>query len=268
MREGSKVYVVKYEDETLSDARYVAYKPDGSIDKDYELPTGTGFLLLPDEKTVLDVCGREWPLKIISKDDKGEINMENQISINSVLDNIERAVPSNEEVDAFHDGMKAGVSLGEDIKNGLNDPDKQGIDERLLGQEYINAAHNPVRDYARRNAVANYNKNYRRPGTSFNNKRFMDCSYDNYNVPLDGPVMMPNTYGLYSSFNNPAMCGCGDIELAEKRLAMIKDSISVTEWDILNATNFTSPIDQIKRYIEIIDKLGKAGVFDPIDSEN
>lgn len=191
--------------------------------------------------------------------------MENQISINSVLDNIERAVPSNEEVDAFHDGMKAGVSLGEDLTKGLKNPDKQGVDERLLGQEYINAAHNPVRDYARRNAVANYNKNYRRPGTSFNNKRFMDSSYDNYNVPNEGPVMMPNTYGLYSSFNNPAMCGCGDIELAEKRLAMIKDSLSVTEWDILNATNFTSPIDQIKRYIEIIDKLGKAGVFDPED---
>lgn len=208
--------------------------------------------------------------------------MENQISINSVLDNIERAVPSNEEVDAFHDGMKAGVSLGtppqingvslgEDLRKGLKnldnkDLDKRGVDERLLGQEYINAAHNPVRDYARRNAVANYNKNYRRPGTSFNNKRFMDSSYDNYNVPNEGPVMMPNTYGLYSSFNNPAMCGCGDIELAEKRLAMIKDSLSVTEWDILNATNFTSPIDQIKRYIEIIDKLGKAGVFDPEDT--
>lgn len=205
--------------------------------------------------------------------------MENQISINSVLDNIERAVPSNEEVDVFHDGIPAGVSLlgdpsqinaaplGEDLTKGLKNPDKQGVDERLLGQEYINAAHNPVRDYARRNAVANYNKNYRRPGTSFNNKRFMDCSYDNYNVPLDGPTL-PNTYGIYSSFNNPAMCGCGDMELAEKRLAMIKDSLSVTEWDILNATNFTSPIDQIKRYIEIIDKLGKAGVFDPIDSEN
>ena len=203
--------------------------------------------------------------------------MENQISINSVLDNIERAVPSNEEVDAFHDGMKAGVSLGtppqinavslgEDLGKGLKNPDKQTVDERLLGQEYINAAHNPVRDYARRNAVANYNKNYRRPGTSFNNKRFMDSSYDNYNVPNEGPVMMPNTYGLYSSFNNPAMCGCGDIELAEKRLAMIKDSLSVTEWDILNATNFTSPIDQIKRFIEIIDKLGKAGVFDPEDT--
>lgn len=204
--------------------------------------------------------------------------MENQISINSVLDNIERAVPSNEEINAFHDGIPAGVSLlgepsqinaaplGEDIRNGLNDSDKQTVDERLLGQEYMNNAHNPVRDYARRNAVANYNKNYRRPGTSFNNKRFMDSSYDNYNVPNEGPVMMPSTYGLYSSFNNPAMCGCGDIELAEKRLAMIKDSLSVTEWDILNATNFTSPIDQIKRYIEIIDKLGKAGVFDPEDT--
>lgn len=204
--------------------------------------------------------------------------MENQISINSVLDNIERAVPSNEEINAFHDGIPAGVSLlgepsqinaaplGEDIRNELNDSDKQTVDERLLGQEYMNNAHNPVRDYTRRNAIANYNKNYRRPGTSFNNKRFMDSSYDNYNVPNEGPVMMPSTYGLYSSFNNPAMCGCGDIELAEKRLAMIKDSLSVTEWDILNATNFTSPIDQIKRYIEIIDKLGKAGVFDPEDT--
>lgn len=197
--------------------------------------------------------------------------MENQISINNVLDNIERAVPSNEEVDAFHDGMKAGVSLGEDLRKGLKnldnkDLDKRPVDERLLGQEYMDAAHNPVRDYARRNAIANYNKNYRRPGTSFNNKRFMDCSYDNYNVPNDGPVMMPNTYGLYSSFNNPAMCTCGEIEIAEKRLAMIKDSLSVTEWDILNATNFTSPIDQIKRFIEIIDKLGKAGVFDPEDA--
>lgn len=184
--------------------------------------------------------------------------MENQISINSVLDKMESATPSNEEVNAFHDGMQAGVKLANDIKNNT-----EKVDE-ILGQEYMDAAHNPVRDYARRNAIANYNKNYRRPGTSFNNKRFMDCSYDNYNVPNDGPVMMPNTYGLYSSFNNPAMCTCGEIEIAEKRLAMIKDSLSVTEWDILNATNFTSPIEQIKRYIEIIDKLGKAGVFDPI----
>lgn len=207
--------------------------------------------------------------------------MENQISINSVLDNIERAVPSNEEVDAFHDGMKAGVSLGtppqingvslgEDLRKGLKnldnkDLDKRSVDERLLGQEYINAAHNPVRDYARRNAIAEYNKNYRRPGTSFNNKRFMDCSYDNYNVPNDGPTI-PNTYGLYSSFNGPIMSTCGEIEIAEKRLAMIKDSLSVTEWDILNATNYTSPIDQIKRFVEIIDKLGKAGVFDPEDT--
>ena len=58
-----------------------------------------------------------------------------------------------------------------------------------------------------------------------------------------------------------------EIQVAEKRLMMIKDSISVSEWDILNATNFTSPIDQVKRYIEIIDKLGKAGVFDP-ETEN
>lgn len=187
--------------------------------------------------------------------------MENQISINSVLDNIERAVPSNEEVNAFHDGMSAGVKLVNDIKNNT-----EKVDERNLGREYIEAGRNPVRDYARRNAVANYNKNYRRPGTSFNNKRFMDSSYDNYNIPNDGPTI-PNTYGLYSSFNAPIMSTCGEIEIAEKRLAMIKDSLSVTEWDILNATNYTSPIDQIKRYIEIIDKLGKSGVFDPIESE-
>lgn len=204
--------------------------------------------------------------------------MENQISINSVLDKMESAAPSNEEVNTFHDGMQAGVPkgttpqinavpLGGDLRNGSNDLAKQTVDERLLGQEYINNAHNPVRDYARRNAIANYNKNYRRPGTSFNNKRFMDCSYDNYNIPNDGPTI-PNTYGIYTSINTPIMSTCGEIEIAEKRLAMIKDSLSVTEWDILNATNFTSPIDQIKRYIEIIDKLGKAGVFDPIDSEN
>lgn len=261
--EKSTVYVVKHENDPpgFENSYYAAYKPDGTIDKDYELPTGTGFLLLPDGKTVLDVCGREWPLKIIP-DNKGEVTMENQISINNVLDNIEKSVPSNEEVNAFHDGMSAGVKLANDIKNNT-----ETVDERNLGREYIEAGRNPVRDYARRNAIANYNKNYRRPGTSFNNKRFMDCSYDNYNVPNDGPVMMPNTYGLYSSFNNPAMCTCGDIEIAEKRLAMIKDSLSVTEWDILNATNFTSPIDQIKRYIEIIDKLGKAGVFDPEDTD-
>lgn len=201
--------------------------------------------------------------------------MENQISINSVLDKMESATPSNEEVNAFYDGIPAGVSLlgepsqinaaplGEDLGNGSNDLDKRNVDERLLGQEYANNAHNPVRDYARRNAIANYNKNYKRPGTSFNNKRFMDCSYDNYNVPNDGPTI-PNTYGLYTSINTPIMSTCEEIEIAEKRLAMIKDSLSVTEWDILNATNFTSPIEQIKRYIEIIDKLGKAGVFDPI----
>lgn len=259
--EKSTVYVVKHENDPpgFENSYYAAYKPDGTIDKDYELPTGTGFLLLPDGKTVLDVCGREWPLKIIP-DNKGEVTMENQISINNVLDNIEKSVPSNEEVNAFHDGMSAGVKLANDIKNNT-----ETVDERNLGREYIEAGRNPVRDYARRNAIANYNKNYRRPGTSFNNKRFMDCSYDNYNVPNDGPTI-PNTYGLYSSFNGPIMSTCGEIEIAEKRLAMIKDSLSVTEWDILNATNYTSPIDQIKRFIEIIDKLGKAGVFDPEDT--
>lgn len=263
--EKSTVYVVKHKNDPpgFANAYYAAYKPDGTIDKDYELPTGTGFMLLPDGKTVLDVCGREWPLKIIS-DNKGEVTMENQISINNVLDNIEKSVPSNEEVNAFHDGMSSGVKLANDIKNHT-----ETVDERNLGREYVEAGRNPVRDYARRNAIANYNKNYRRPGMSFNNKRFMDCSYDNYNAPVNSSVI-PDApqYNLSVMNTSPWMHTYGETEIAEKRLVMIKDSITVSEWDILNATNFTSPIDQIKHYIEIIDKLGKAGVFDPIDSEN
>ena len=257
--EKSTVYVVKHENDPpgFANAYYVAYKPDGTIDNDYELPIGTGFLLLPDGKTVLDVCGREWPLKIIPDNNKGEVTMENQISINNVLDNIEKATPSNEEINAFHDGMNAGVKLANDIKTNA-----EKVDERNLGREYLEAGHNPVRDYARRNAIANYNKNYRRPGISFNNKRFMDCSYDDYNAPANSPVI-PNAPQYNLCANVPWMNTCNEIRVAEKRLMMIKDSITVSEWDILNATNFTSPIDQIKRYIEIIDKLGKAGVFDP-----
>ena len=264
MTEKSTVYVVKHENDPpgFANAYYVAYKPDGTIDNDYELPIGTGFLLLPDGKTVLDVCGREWPLKIIP-DNKGEVTMENQISINNVLDNIEKATPSNEEINAFHDGMSAGVKLANDIKTNA-----EKVDERNLGREYLEAGHNPVRDYARRNAIANYNKNYRRPGISFNNKRFMDCSYDDYNAPANSPVIpnAPQYNYLYANVSSCMNTG-NEIQVAEKRLMMIKDSISVSEWDILNATNFTSPIDQVKRYIEIIDKLGKAGVFDP-ETEN
>lgn len=69
---GSVVYVVKYEGDSLSDAFYQAYKPDGTKDDNYPLPypVDTGFWIVPSDDPeykdyVFDVCGRKWPLKII-----------------------------------------------------------------------------------------------------------------------------------------------------------------------------------------------------------
>lgn len=71
----SQVYVVKHEGDSLSNAYYQAYRPDGTIDENYELPVGTGFWIVPSEDPkykgfVFDVCSRKWPLKIIPKEDK------------------------------------------------------------------------------------------------------------------------------------------------------------------------------------------------------
>lgn len=71
----SKVYVVMHEGDSLSNAYYQAYRPDGTIDENYELPVGTGFWVVasddPEYKGyVFDVCGRKWPLKILPKEEK------------------------------------------------------------------------------------------------------------------------------------------------------------------------------------------------------
>ena len=71
----SQVYVVRHEGDTLSDAFYQAYRPDGTIDENYELPVGTGFWVVPSDDPkykgyVFDVCGRKWPMKIIPKEEK------------------------------------------------------------------------------------------------------------------------------------------------------------------------------------------------------
>ena len=71
----SKVYVVMHEGDSLSNAYYQAYRPDGTIDENYELPIGTGFWIVPSEDPkykgfVFDVCSRKWPLKILPKKEK------------------------------------------------------------------------------------------------------------------------------------------------------------------------------------------------------
>jgi len=76
---GSVVYVVRYEGDTLSDAFYQAYKPDGTKDDNYPLPypDGTGFWIVPSDDPeykgyVFDVCGRKWPYKVIPRENKKE----------------------------------------------------------------------------------------------------------------------------------------------------------------------------------------------------
>lgn len=74
-RNQSQVYVVMHEGESLSNAYYQAYRPDGTIDENYELPVGTGFWIVPSEDPkykgfVFDVCSRKWPLKILPKEEK------------------------------------------------------------------------------------------------------------------------------------------------------------------------------------------------------
>lgn len=71
----SQVYVVRYEGDTLSQAFYQAYRPDGTIDETYELPVGTGFWVVPSDDPkykgyVFDVCGRKWPMKTLPKEEK------------------------------------------------------------------------------------------------------------------------------------------------------------------------------------------------------
>lgn len=71
----SQVYVVMHEGDSLSAAFYQAYRPDGTIDENYELPIGTGFWIVPSDDPeykgyVFDVCGRKWPLKILPKEEK------------------------------------------------------------------------------------------------------------------------------------------------------------------------------------------------------
>lgn len=76
-RNQSQVYVVMHEGESLSNAYYQAYRSDGTIDENYELPVGTGFWTIPSEDPkykgfVFDVCSRKWPLKILPKERKNE----------------------------------------------------------------------------------------------------------------------------------------------------------------------------------------------------
>lgn len=74
---GSVVYVVKYEGDSLSKAFYQAYRPDGSKDDNYPLPypVSTGFWIIPSDDPeykdyVFDVCGRKWPYKVIPREEK------------------------------------------------------------------------------------------------------------------------------------------------------------------------------------------------------
>ena len=79
---GSVVYVVKYEGDSLSEAFYQAYKPDGTKDDNYPLqyPVDTGFWIVPSDDPeykdyVFDVCGRKWPYKVIPRENKEENKM-------------------------------------------------------------------------------------------------------------------------------------------------------------------------------------------------
>ena len=76
---GSVVYVVKYEGDSLSDAFYQAYKPDGTKDDNYPLPypVYTGFWTVPSDDPkykdyVFDVCGCKWPYKVIPRENEEE----------------------------------------------------------------------------------------------------------------------------------------------------------------------------------------------------
>lgn len=77
LHEGTVVYVVKQEGDSLDNAYYQAYRPDGTIDENYELPVGTGFWIVPSDDPeykgyVFDVCGRKWPLKILPDERKNK----------------------------------------------------------------------------------------------------------------------------------------------------------------------------------------------------
>lgn len=77
MHEGTVVYVVKQDGDSLDNAYYQAYRPDGTIDENYELPVGTGFRIVPSDDPeymgyVFDVCGRKWPLKILPDERKNK----------------------------------------------------------------------------------------------------------------------------------------------------------------------------------------------------
>lgn len=76
---GSVVYVVKYEGDSLSEAFYQAYRPDGTKDDNYPLPypVDTGFWIVPSDDPeykdyVFDVCGRKWPYKVIPRENGKE----------------------------------------------------------------------------------------------------------------------------------------------------------------------------------------------------
>lgn len=76
---GSVVYVVRYEGDTLSDAFYQAYRPDGTKDDNYPLPypVDTGFWIVPSDDPeykgyVFDVCGCKWPYKVIPRENEEE----------------------------------------------------------------------------------------------------------------------------------------------------------------------------------------------------
>lgn len=78
LHKDSVVYVVNYEGDSLSKAFYQAYRPDGTVDENYELPVGTGFWIVPSDDPeykdyVFDVCGRKWPYKVIPRENEDEI---------------------------------------------------------------------------------------------------------------------------------------------------------------------------------------------------
>lgn len=81
-------------------------------------------------------------------------------------------------------------------------------------------------------------------------KRFMDSAADEFSVTCE-PSFDADPSRPWEALNKSVA----------KRLKVIKSALNVEEWEILNGCNFASSDESIKRYIEIISKLQKAGVF-------
>jgi hypothetical protein len=88
-------------------------------------------------------------------------------------------------------------------------------------------------------------------------KRFMDDSDDIYQDPFGDVSNMMDIAIKYNKMRN----------IHDIRLHLIKRNVTAEEWDILNGTNFTSPVDQISRFANIINRLIHEGMFNDEDKE-